>query len=82
MIYCNVTSLDEKIHAFAKFGDTGKGGITRFSLSPEALAARAEFQKRMEAIGAIVTTDDMANMPITYISAFPSFSGSQKSTPY
>ena len=65
MIYCNVTSLDEKIHAFAKFGDTGKGGITRFSLSPEALAARAEFQKRMEAIGAIVTTDDMANMYAT-----------------
>ena len=65
MITCNVASLDEKIHTFGKFGDTGKGGITRFSLSPEALKARSEFQKRMEAIGAIVTTDDMANMYAT-----------------
>lgn len=65
MITCNVSSLDEKIRTFGKFGDTGKGGITRFSLSPEALKARAEFQKRMAAIGAIVTTDDMANMYAT-----------------
>jgi N-carbamoyl-L-amino-acid hydrolase len=57
--------MDEKIKTFSKFGDTGNGGITRFSLSPEALMARAEFKKRMEAIGATVVTDDMANMYAT-----------------
>ena len=39
--------------------------MTRFSLSPEALQARAEFKRRMEAIGATVVTDDMANMYAT-----------------
>jgi N-carbamoyl-L-amino-acid hydrolase len=57
--------MNEKIEAFSKFGDTGKCGITRFSLSPEALAARFEFKKRMEAMGAAVVTDDMANMYAT-----------------
>jgi N-carbamoyl-L-amino-acid hydrolase len=57
--------MDDKIKTFSRFGDTGKGGVTRLSLSPEALAARAEFQKRMEAIGAVVVTDDMANMYAT-----------------
>ena len=65
VVHCNVERLDHKIKAFSAFGDTGKGGITRFSLSPEALAARAEFVKRMEAIGATVVTDDMANMYAT-----------------
>jgi N-carbamoyl-L-amino-acid hydrolase len=65
MISCNLERLEDKIKTFAKFGDTGKGGITRFSLSPEALAARAEFKRRMEAIGASVVTDDMANMYAT-----------------
>lgn len=65
MVSCSIERLDEKIKAFSKFGDTGKGGITRLSLSPEALAARAEFKKRMEAIGAAVVTDDMANMYAT-----------------
>ncbi|NLI20544.1 MAG: Zn-dependent hydrolase [Clostridiales bacterium] len=65
MILCNPANLDEKIKAFSAFGDTGKGGVTRFSLSPEALAARAEFRKRMEAIGAAVVTDDMANLYAT-----------------
>jgi N-carbamoyl-L-amino-acid hydrolase len=57
--------MDEKIKAFSKFGDTGRGGVTRFALSPEDLAARAEFKKRMEAIGATVVCDDMANMYAT-----------------
>jgi N-carbamoyl-L-amino-acid hydrolase len=57
--------MEDKIKTFSQFGDTGKGGITRFSLSPEALAARAEFKKRMEALGADVVTDDMANMYAT-----------------
>lgn len=65
MELCSLVRMEEKIKAFSKFGDTGKGGITRLSLSPEALAARAEFKKRMEAIGAVVVTDDMANMYAT-----------------
>jgi N-carbamoyl-L-amino-acid hydrolase len=57
--------MDEKIKTFSRFGDTGHGGITRFALSPEDQAARAEFKKRMEAIGAMVVCDDMANMYAT-----------------
>jgi len=62
---CSKERMDDKIKTFSRFGDTGKGGITRFSLSEEALAARTEFKKRMEAIGATVVTDDMANMYAT-----------------
>ena len=65
MVTCDQKRLDDTIKTFAKYGDTGKGGVTRFSLSPEALAARAEFKRRMEAIGATVVTDDMANMYAT-----------------
>lgn len=65
MVSCNIERLEEKIKTFSKFGDTGNGGITRFSLSPEALEARKEFKKRMEAIGATVVTDDMANIYAT-----------------
>ena len=36
---CNVMRMDEKIKSFSRFGDTGNGGITRFSLSPEAIQA-------------------------------------------
>lgn len=65
MITCDLKRLEDKIVTFSKFGDTGKGGITRFSLSKEALQARAEFAKRMEAVGAVITTDDMGNMYAT-----------------
>lgn len=65
MVFCSLERLDDKIKTFSTFGDTGKGGVTRFSLSSEALAARAEFKRRMEAIGATVVTDDMANMYAT-----------------
>lgn len=65
MVSCSVERLDDKIKTFSKFGDTGKGGITRFSLSPEALEARNEVKRRMEAIGATVVTDDMANLYAT-----------------
>jgi N-carbamoyl-L-amino-acid hydrolase len=65
MLSCSLERMEEKIKAFSRFGDTGKGGVTRLSLSPEALAARAEFKKRMEGIGATVVTDDMANMYAT-----------------
>jgi N-carbamoyl-L-amino-acid hydrolase len=57
--------MEDKIKTFSRFGDTGRGGITRFSLSEEALAARKEFVKRMEAIGAFIATDDMANIYAT-----------------
>lgn len=62
---CSFVRMEDKIKTFSKFGDTKKGGITRFSLSEEALAARAEFVRRMEAIGAVVVTDDMANIYAT-----------------
>lgn len=57
--------ISEKIATFRQFGDTGNGGITRLSLSLEAQEARKEFQRRMEAIGAKVVTDDLANMYAT-----------------
>lgn len=62
---CSLERMEDKIKTFSKFGDTGKGGITRFSLSEETLAARGEFVKRMKAIGATVVTDDMANLYAT-----------------
>jgi len=65
MYQCSKDRVKDKIETFARFGATGKGGITRFSLSKEAIAARNEFKKRMEAIGAVLTTDDMANMYAT-----------------
>ena len=65
MVSCSIERMKDKIKTFGQFGDTGKGGITRYSLSPEALQARNEFKKRMEAIGATIVTDDMANMYAT-----------------
>lgn len=65
MTSCNKDRLNDKIVTFSKFGDTGKRGITRFSLSTEALAARAEFVKRCEVLGMTIKTDDMANIYAT-----------------
>lgn len=65
MFECNKERLDDKIKTFSGFGDTGNGGVTRYSLSKEAIAARTEFKKRMKAIGCTVVTDDMANMYAT-----------------
>lgn len=65
MVECSYERMEDKIKTFSQFGDTGKGGITRFSLSEEAIAARNEFVKRMEAIGASIVTDDMANLYAT-----------------
>jgi N-carbamoyl-L-amino-acid hydrolase len=65
MYACDVKRMDDKIKTFSNFGDAGHGGITRYSLSPEAIQARNEFVKRMKAIGATITTDDMANMYAT-----------------
>lgn len=57
--------MKDKISTFSQFGDAGHGGITRYSLSPEAHMARDEFVKRMKAVGATVVTDDMANVYAT-----------------
>lgn len=63
MLYeCSVERMKDKIETFSKIGDAGHGGITRYSLSPEALNARKEFIRRMEAIGAEIRTDDLANV--------------------
>ncbi len=65
MFTCNKDRMNDKITTFSKFGDAGHGGITRYSLSPEAHMARDHFKKRMEAIGAVIETDDMANVYAT-----------------
>lgn len=65
MVSCNSNRLEEKIKTFSKFGDTGNGGITRFSLSKEALEARAEFCRRCKELGMEIKTDDMANIYAT-----------------
>lgn len=65
MYRCSETRMEDKIKTFSRFGDAGHGGITRYSLSPEAIAARNEFVRRMKAIGAEIVTDDLANMYAT-----------------
>lgn len=65
MYKCSEARMEDKIKTFSQFGDAGHGGITRYSLSPEAIAARKEFVKRMTAIGAEIVTDDLANMYAT-----------------
>ena len=65
MYTCSLERMTDKIKTFSQFGDAGHGGITRYSLSPEAIMARNEFRKRMEAIGATIEIDDVANMYAT-----------------
>ncbi len=65
MYRCSLERMKDKIAAFSNYGDAGHGGITRFSLSPEAILARNEFVRRMKAIGARIETDDLANMYAT-----------------
>jgi len=65
MLTCNKERLEDKIKTFSKFGDTGKGGITRLSLSPAAIDARDEFCRRCRALGMDIKTDDMANIYAT-----------------
>lgn len=65
MLSCDMERLQEKILAFSKFGATGRGGITRLTLTEADLQARAEFCKRMEALGADIETDDMGNIYAT-----------------
>ena len=65
MYVCSQERMENKIKTFSKFGDAGHGGITRYSLSPEAIAARGEFIRRMEKIGALIEIDDVANIYAT-----------------
>ena len=65
MLTCSKDRMEDKITTFSKFGDTGKGGITRLSLSPADLDAREEFCKRCIALGMDIKTDDMANIYAT-----------------
>jgi N-carbamoyl-L-amino-acid hydrolase len=65
MYTCSKDRIKDKIETFARFGATEKGGVTRFSLSKEALEARREFVARMEALGVKTETDDLANMYAT-----------------
>lgn len=71
MYKCSLDRMSDKIRTFSTFGDAGHGGITRYSLSPEALMARHEFKRRMEAIGAIIEVDDVANMYATLAGSDP-----------
>ena len=75
MLTCDTKRLKDKIITFSNFGTTGNGGITRLSLSKPALEARAEFSKRMNKLGATITTDDMGNM-------YATFKGSEENLPY
>ena len=65
MYTCSEKRMEDKIRTFSQFGNAGHGGITRYSLSPEAIMARNEFRNRMEAIGAVIEIDDVANMYAT-----------------
>lgn len=65
MFQCDKNRMEDKIKTFSQYGDAGHGGITRYSLSEAALQARAEFKKRMEAIGAQIEVDDLGDMYAT-----------------
>lgn len=71
MYTCDTKRMEDKIKTFSQFGDAGHGGITRYSLSPEAHQARDEFVKRMKAIGATIESDDMANLYATIPGSAP-----------
>ena len=72
MYTCSLERMSDKIKTFSRFGDAGHGGITRYTLSPEDIQARKEFIKRMEAIGAVIEIDDVANVYATLPGTDPS----------
>ena len=65
MYKCSLERMKDKIGTMSLFGDAGHGGVTRYSLSPEAIMVRNEFIKRMEKIGATIEIDDVANVYAT-----------------
>ena len=72
MYKCSLERMTDKIKTFSTYGDAGHGGITRYSLSPAAIQARTEFIRRMEAIGATIEIDDVANIYATLAGSDPS----------
>ncbi len=71
MYRCSLQRMKDKIKTFSSYGDAGHGGITRYSLSPEAIQARDEFIRRMKAIGATIEVDDLANLYATISGSDP-----------
>ena len=71
MYECDLERMQEKIKTFSKFGDTGHGGITRFSLSPAAIQARNEIISRMKKLGLEVKTDDLGDIYCTLAGTDP-----------
>ena len=69
---CSKERMQDKITTMSHYGDAGHGGITRYSLSPEAKQAREEFIKRMKAIGCTIKTDDVADVYATLEGTDPS----------
>lgn len=65
MYRCSSERMSDKIKTFSEYGNAGHGGVTRYTLSEADSFARKEFIKRMESIGAIIETDDVANMYAT-----------------
>ena len=65
MYKASLERMEDKIKTFSQYGDAGHGGITRYPLSEADIQARNEFRKRMEAIGATIEIDDVANMYAT-----------------
>lgn len=65
MYECDIKRMEERITAFGGFGDTGHGGITRFSLSPAAIQARNEIKLRMTRLGLDFKTDDLGDIYCT-----------------
>ncbi len=65
MYKCNSRRLQELIEQFSQFGATGKGGVTRLSLSDEDVLARNYFCECCEALGMDIHVDDMGNIYAT-----------------
>lgn len=66
MLECSIERLEEKIKCYSKFGDTGRGGITRLCLTDADVMGRKEFIKRTTELGATIRIDDMANIYATF----------------
>ena len=61
---CSLERMTDKIKTMSKYGDAGHGGITRYTCRRK-MSGQRRIQKRMEAIGAIIEIDDVANMYAT-----------------
>lgn len=64
--------MTDKYETFRQYGLQEDGSLIRYALSDDENLARAEFVKRMEAIGASIEMDDMANMYATLPGSDPS----------